>query len=165
NKAYRETRDTEMSLISEGKTEEARQLGIGTQEERFEKIRSIALELGREVKERARKAVMQSEQKGKNSVRIFAMVGLIALGLGLGMVVLLNQAIAKPLKEISNVAERVAAGDLTVNVPSDSRADEVGALAHTFGGMVENLRRVMQEIREGVNVLASSASEILAATT
>src|SRR5207249_11750226 len=102
-KAYRETRYTEMSLISEGKTDEARQLGIGTQEERFEKIRSIALELGQEVKERARKAVVQSEQKGKESVRIFAMVGLIALGMGLGMVVLLNQAIAKPLKEISNI--------------------------------------------------------------
>lgn len=99
-------------------------------------------------------------------LQIFVIVyGLIALLTGVVIAVFLNQIIANPLREISGVAERVAAGDLTVNVPSDDRRDEVGALAQTFHRMVENLQEVTQEIREGVNVLASSANEILISTT
>ncbi|MBI4641549.1 MAG: methyl-accepting chemotaxis protein, partial [Candidatus Tectomicrobia bacterium] len=69
------------------------------------------------------------------------------------------------LKKISEIAEKVASGDLAVNVPSNNRRDEVGTLAQTFRTMVENFREVTQEIREGVNTLASSANEILASTT
>ncbi len=112
--------------------------------------------------------------------------------------------IARPLRRISDAAELIASGDLTVSVPSNNRRDEVGVLTQTFdrmarflqemakaaekiaagylnvqvkpqsqrdvlgnafATMVENLRGMTNEIREGVNVLASSASEILAATT
>jgi methyl-accepting chemotaxis protein len=85
--------------------------------------------------------------------------------MGAVMTLFLNKIIANPLREISNVAERVASGDLTVNLPSNNRADEVGALMQVFRKMVESLQRVTQQIREGINVLASSASEILATTT
>ncbi|PYV40011.1 MAG: hypothetical protein DMG06_21565, partial [Acidobacteria bacterium] len=164
-KAYRDIRETQIALISEGKTDEARKLSIGVQDERFEKIRSLALELGNEAKERARKAVAQSEQRASESVRIFIIVGLVAVLMVLITVVFFNHVMAKPLKQISRLAERVASGDLTVSVPLNGRTDEVGALGQTFRTMVENLRRVMQEIWEGINVLASSASEIMASTS
>ncbi|MCI0527984.1 MAG: methyl-accepting chemotaxis protein [Nitrospira sp.] len=162
--AYRQTREALISLIYEGKIDEARQLSLGVQVERFEKMRSIAIELGNEAAERARIAVAQSEQWTKESVRIFVIVGLIALLMGAGMTLFLNRIIANPLREISNVAEQVASGDLTVNLPSNNRADEVGALMQVFRKMVENLREVNREVHQGVNVLASSASEILATT-
>src|SRR4030042_868580 len=44
--AYRETREQEMSLIVDGKIEETRQLALEVQDERFNNIRSIAMELG-----------------------------------------------------------------------------------------------------------------------
>ena len=164
--AFVQTRDTQLTpLIYEGKVEEAKKLMLGIQLERYQKIRFIADELGNEAEERARTAVVQSAQNAENSVRIFVTVGLIALLMSVGMVASLNRIIASPLKKISGVAERVASGDLTVDVPSDDRADEVGTLTQTFRRMVENLREVNREIREGVNVLASSASEIVAATT
>ena len=77
----------------------------------------------------------------------------------------MNRIIAEPLRTISDIAERAASGDLTVNVPEEDRADEVGVLMRTFHAMIENLRKSTQDINEGVNVLASSASEILATTT
>ncbi|MCI0407906.1 MAG: methyl-accepting chemotaxis protein [Acidobacteria bacterium] len=162
---YRQTRDEEIALIHKGKLEEARQAGVGPQADRFEKIRSIALELGNEARERARTAVAQSEQRAQESVRMFLIVGLIASLMGLMITVLLNRIIANPLKEISGVAEQVAAGDLTVTVPADERADEVGTLAQTFRRMVESLRTVNREIRAAVENLASVTAEILAATT
>src|SRR3990172_4756916 len=42
---YRQTRELEFALIRQGKMEEARQLGLGVQDERFNKIRAIAMEL------------------------------------------------------------------------------------------------------------------------
>lgn len=161
-----QTRDSQIiPLIYAGKIEEAKTLLLGIQKERYSKIRVIATELGDEAEQNAKVAVMQSEQQTNESVRIFVIIGFIGLLLGVLMVVFLNRIIANPLGTISKVAERVASGDLTVNVPSDDRADEVGALTQTFRRMVENLRTVNREIQEGVNVLGSSASEILASTT
>ena len=164
--AYKQTRDTEViPLIYGGKTEEAKKLVLGIQGERYRKMRSIAEELGKEAKEKARTAVIQSEQKARDAVRIFVIIGAVALLLGVGMAAFLNRIIAAPLREISSVAERVASGDLTVSVPSNHRTDEVGLLGQTFRKMVEALREVNREIRESANILGTSASEILATTT
>jgi len=163
--AFIQTRDAQVvPLIYEGKTEEAKKLALGIQAERFQKMRSIGEELGNEAVKRAQRRIADSERDAKESIRIFMVIGAAALLLGVLMVAFLNRIIASPLRDISGVAELVASGDLTVKVPSDHRADEVGALAQTFRRMVENLREVNREIREGVNVLGSSASEILAAT-
>jgi methyl-accepting chemotaxis protein len=78
---------------------------------------------------------------------------------------MMDRVIAGPLRELSRATDRVAAGDLTVEVPQDNRADEVGGLVRAFRTMVESQRRVTREIHEGVGVLASSSSEILATTS
>jgi methyl-accepting chemotaxis protein len=166
--AFKQMRDTQIvSLFSQGKVEEARKLAtVGIQTERYVRMRSIAQQLGESAETSARTAVSQSAQRASDSVRLFLVIGVIALVVSLVMVGSLNRAIAAPLRHLSGVAERVASGDLTVTVASsDNRADEVGVLAQTFRRMVENLRDVNRQIRDGVNVLGSAASEILAATT
>jgi methyl-accepting chemotaxis protein len=164
--AFRQTMEAQViPMIYEGKMEEAKKVALGVQEERNDQMRSIAKELADEAEMRARTAIAESEQRTNGQVRIVVIIGVVALLLGVAMALFLDRIMAAPLKEISGVAERVAAGDLTVNVPSDNRGDEVGKLAHTFWRMVENLREVNREIREVVNVLGSSSSEILASTT
>ncbi len=164
--AFKQTRDTEViPLIYAGKIEEAKKLVLGIQGERYLKMRSLAQELGKEAGEKARTGVSQSEQRAGDAVRIFVIIGAVALLLGVVMAALLNRLIANPLREISGVAERVASGDLTVSVPSNHRADEVGVLAQTFRKMVETLREVNREIRESANILGAAAGEILATTT
>ena len=165
--AYEQTRDTQIRpLIGQGKVDDARTFILGIQAERYERMRSIAQQLGDSAEEVAKTAVNQSAQQASDAIRLFLSIGLIALVASVGMVGSLNRAIAAPLRHIAGVAERVASGDLTVTVASsDHRADEVGVLAQTFRRMVENLRDVNRQIRDGVNVLGSAASEILAATT
>lgn len=164
--AFRDTRDKEViPLIYEGKTEAAKQLILSVQLDRHQKIREIAGQLATEAVEDAQTGVSRSEQTARRSIFIFGIVGVIALLLAVAMAAFLNRIIATPLKEISRVAERVAARDLRVEVSADGRRDEVGVLAQTFSRMVEDLREVNREIREGASVLASSASEIVAATT
>lgn len=203
--AFRQTRDEQINLIYEGKIDEARRLGLGIQEERFEKIRTTALQLGKEAEARAKEAINTSAQQVKETLRALLVVGLIALLVSVAVVLFLNRIIARPLQEISGIAERIADGDLNAAALSNGhRRDEVGVLSQTFSRMtrslqekagvaeqiaagnlkvevkpqsekdilgnsftmmVENLRNVTGEIKEGVNVLATSASEIMASTS
>ncbi len=164
--AWKQIRDAQIiPLIYEGKSEEAKKLMLGIQAERQNQMQAIADALMDEVDAATRAAILRSEQQAQETVRIFVLVGMLALLLGITMALLLNRLLAYPLRDISSMAERVASGDLTVTTVLNPRADEVGTLGQSFRRMVENLRGVTGEILEGVNVLGSSASEILATTT
>ena len=164
--AFRDTRDKEIvPLIYRGKIEEAKKLVFGVQADRNEKLRAIADALSKQEDDKAAVGVAASARQLNETLRIFAIIGAIALLLGVAMVLYLSRVIATPLRVIAGVAGQVAGGDLTVGVPADNRADEVGDLARAFRAMVEKLRQTTREINEGVGVLASSSSEILATTT
>ena len=164
--AFAQTKDVEIvPLILAGRIAEARQLAVGVQQGRQEKIRAIAQELGNSAEESARLSVANADQRAKQSFYVFLFVGGVVMLIGVALALLMERVIAGPLRELLHVAERVSASDLTVDVPSNNRADEVGSLLRAFGAMVQSLRRTTQELNEGVGVLASSSSEILATTT
>ncbi|MBI4662181.1 MAG: MCP four helix bundle domain-containing protein [Verrucomicrobia bacterium] len=202
--AYRQTRDTQMALILEGKTEEAlRTLGT-VQNDRVEKMRAISMELGNDEFRRAEARLSAANLRANQFAGTFVMAGGLAVLVAVVMTAMLTRIIARPLQEITAVAERITVGDLSLNVSADERRDEVGVLARTFdrmtqslramaaaaeqiaagdlrvkvkpqsdsdllgvafARMVENLQRLTTELREGVNVLASAASEISASTS
>ena len=66
------------------------------------------------------------------------------------------------LQETAGVAERIAAGDLRVHIQPRSEHDALGT---AFAAMVANLQRMTGDIAEAVNILSSSASEIVASTS
>jgi methyl-accepting chemotaxis protein len=53
---------------------------------------------------------------------------------------LLTRNIAGPLKNLTGVAERITAGDLSSDVPVNDRSDEVGVLTRAFERMTRSLR-------------------------
>ena len=162
---YRQLRQQEITLIYAGKADEARQLGLGDGTVQFEKIRALATAMSDKAESNADKQTVRDQQDAHSSIRLFVIIGVVAFLLGIVIVALANHTIAGPLNGMSKVAKQIATGDLSVSVPADQRTDEVGALAQAFRQMVENLRRSTAEITEAVNLLGSSASEILAATT
>jgi methyl-accepting chemotaxis protein len=66
------------------------------------------------------------------------------------------------LREKTQIAEKIAASDLTVKVTPLSDADTLG---NAFATMVEKQRSQIQGVIEGINVLASSGSEIMASVS
>jgi len=66
------------------------------------------------------------------------------------------------LKEKAQIAEKIAASDLTVKITPLSDSDILG---NAFATMVEKLRNQIQGVIEGVNVLASAGSEIMASVS
>ncbi|GBG13056.1 methyl-accepting chemotaxis protein [Novimethylophilus kurashikiensis] len=79
----------------------------------------------------------------------------------IGSLMQANQHMLKSLRQMAQTAQSIAQGDLTQPVHVQSEKDQLG---HAFAAMNEHLRRLTQEIREGLNVLTSSSSEIMATT-
>lgn len=79
----------------------------------------------------------------------------------------ITRNIANPLKQISNVAERIAVGDLSTNVTPTNRQDEVGVLTKTFDRMTNSLKEmsaVAEQIATGnlaVEVTPQSEKDVL----
>lgn len=66
------------------------------------------------------------------------------------------------LNRMAEASSSIASGDLTVEVQPQSDKDVLG---NALKNMVNNLKTQIQETMEGVNVLASSALQILTTTT
>jgi methyl-accepting chemotaxis protein len=96
---------------------------------------------------------------------IILLVMLISLIITVPISMRLNAVIANPIREITEAARQIAAGEIVVRPAVEPRSDELGVLDKAFASMVENLRTMNSELGEGVNVLAASASAILTGTT
>ncbi|MGC9183860.1 MAG: methyl-accepting chemotaxis protein, partial [Thiomonas sp.] len=74
---------------------------------------------------------------------------------------LITRSITRPLSEAVSVAQRVAAGDLSVQVSSRSR-DETGALLRALEDMVQRLTGVIGAVRSSAEQLLSASTQVSA---
>jgi methyl-accepting chemotaxis protein len=79
-----------------------------------------------------------------------------------GILALTFNRMGHSLREMAETAGKIAEGDLQVNVKPISDKDMLG---NAFAVMVQNLRELMSQVAEGVNVLSTSASQISSSTT
>ncbi|MGR3177464.1 MAG: methyl-accepting chemotaxis protein [Candidatus Anammoxibacter sp.] len=91
------------------------------------------------------------------TIPIMGIVALIAY--------LIAAGIANPIKLISENVAKVGEGDLTVDIVSTNRSDEIGILINAFRNMITNLRTLTIQVKEGTSVLGSSASQISVSTS
>ena len=74
----------------------------------------------------------------------------------------LNRGIAVPTVRIKQVAEAVAAGDLTVSVPVIKTGDEMQDLNEAVRTMIQNLTRLLGEMRTESDNVASASYQLSA---
>ncbi|SDV07182.1 methyl-accepting chemotaxis protein [Pseudomonas corrugata] len=87
----------------------------------------------------------------------------LALLFGVIAALLITRQIVVPLGQTLQVAERVAAGDLSHNLIS-GRRDEMGQLQRAMQSMTVSLRQLIGGISEGVTQIASAAEQLSAVT-
>jgi nitrogen fixation/metabolism regulation signal transduction histidine kinase len=71
------------------------------------------------------------------------LLSVIVVAMALGVV--LSRRVTRRVADVADATQRVGAGDLTVEVPSDAR-DEVGELTRAFNTMVRQLRESRERI-------------------
>ena len=145
-----------------GQMDDARAVASETQADRLDGLRDVLEKLMTDLEKDTATAVALSQQRLRETLRVFALIAALALGLSIVMVWLMNRLIAVPLQAVTGVAERVAAGDLTVRLEAGDRSDEIGAMQRALRTMLDNLRKLNKELQSGFGVLASSSAEILA---
>ncbi len=93
--------------------------------------------------------------------------GLLAAFMATVLGILLARGIAKPMAVVVTQLDQIASGDVSRDVPPEylERADEVGNLGRGMQKMTVALRKMIQEIFGGIQMLSSSSAELLASST
>jgi len=84
----------------------------------------------------------------------------LAVLLGAVLAWRLTGGITAPLREAVKIAEAVAQGDLRSRARCSRTQDEAGLLLAALAGMQENLVRIVGQIRQGSDSIATASSEI-----
>lgn len=100
------------------------------------------------------------EAAKKLSLDTFIVGLIIALIVGV-IAIVFSKLFTGPIKKLTAFAKALADGDLRQTLEL-SQHDELGELADAFGLMQNNLRIQLEDLTEGVNVLSTSSSEIMA---
>ncbi|GLX12984.1 chemotaxis transducer [Pseudomonas straminea] len=105
----------------------------------------------------------ESDEVFESSTRTVALVVLMATLLTITLAIVLTRSIVKPLGEAVEVAQSIAAGDLTRDFEHQGH-DEPAQLLKALATMQGSLRATLQRIGESSNLLASSSEELQAVT-
>ena len=93
------------------------------------------------------------------AVQMSLMLAAIAFVLVVVVAVIISRSVSRPLRDAVDVADRLAEGDLLVEVKARSR-DEVGQLLTAMGTMVDQLSRVIGQVRGNTNAMAGASDQI-----
>ena len=90
-------------------------------------------------------------------------MGLAAVVIGLLAALVISRSIVSPLQQAVAFAQRIAAGDLTQDLPQNRR-DEPGQLMAAMQSMSVSLRTLVGRIGSGVSQIAAAAEQLSAIT-
>ncbi|MFN4118016.1 methyl-accepting chemotaxis protein [Acidovorax sp.] len=156
---YLKNRDTIFALKKEGKVDEANTL-LETQfmpdAARYAAKMEDLLRNQREQVDRLGQAIQDNRQASR---RLLLALGLLSVALGALFSWLLARSVTQPLAQASDLARRVADGDLTAPVPAHGK-DELGALMSSLELMQNNLANVVDRVRSGSESVSNASAEI-----
>ena len=75
----------------------------------------------------------------KRAIWSMAIIGVVAVGIGLGFSLFLSNLLVKPVQQMMKATQKISEGDYEVEVSTRS-SDELGRLAREFNSMVKKLK-------------------------
>lgn len=111
--------------------------------------------------EEAGNTVIKGEGIAKTS-QIITIIG-ICIGVALALILgfSLTYIITKPLQKGVELSKAMAGGDMTQTMDVDQN-DEIGILAQSLNEMAKNLREMITDVRQGVESVDDSSSQLAA---
>jgi methyl-accepting chemotaxis protein len=108
--------------------------------------------------------ILSSVSFARTGVLISLFLTVIAGGL---IAFLITRSIATPLTMAVANLDSISHGDLSKDSSAafQARGDEIGALSRSMQTMTVALRKMMQEISSGIQVMSSSSTELMASST
>ncbi len=153
--------------IRSGDKEQARLILLGVLKDKFDEHRKAIDEVVESVnKDYAR---VEAETAG---ILFWRNVSLVVTGFVLISLTIIfiawpvSKDITDPIMQGVKIAENIASGDLTLDVPPGliNRGDEIGGLSKSMQTMIVNLRRIIGNISDGVKTISGSARVMMDAS-
>jgi methyl-accepting chemotaxis protein len=162
---WKDIRDEVIDLIKDKKSDEAAAItkGKGARYvENLEKEMNYFIDFAGNM---AAKFYTEARKDARNAYIVMGAIALLAIVIAVFIAFSITNSITQPLNQAVSVAEHLAGSDISIDIADDLSQDETGMLVRSMKDMVHNLRRQIREIKEGVDVLAGSATEISATTS
>jgi len=106
---------------------------------------------------------MMDFNSGANEIlNILVITFSFSLAVGAMITIMFANRITLPILKMTDQAQRVAKGDLTVQPLKVNRSDEVGRLTRDFNSMIENLKELIIQVGRNSEQVTSSAEELKA---
>ncbi|NFE93587.1 methyl-accepting chemotaxis protein [Clostridium botulinum] len=106
-------------------------------------------------------ALMAPINSINNKIIVMSVIAVVS---GLVIIVMVSRALTKPIKELTEIVNTVADGDLSVRATEGKSKDEVGQLSEYFNKMLNNLAVLIGNVNEAVDKI-DDASNTLSAVT
>ncbi|MEB0137801.1 MULTISPECIES: methyl-accepting chemotaxis protein [unclassified Undibacterium] len=103
-------------------------------------------------------SVLASSNANKLVITLL-LIGSAILLIGIAFSIFLTRSITGPLQDAVQIAQRVAAGELT-HRDADAGHDEISELLNALKEMSDNLFHIVSEVRQGTDAIAIASGEI-----
>ena len=87
------------------------------------------------------------DEVGRRQLAAIGLLLISMLGLGVVVALVLQRALVRPIRQLSDAARAIEAGDYSAELPESGRKDEVGTLVNSFGRMADSIARHNREMR------------------
>ena len=104
-------------------------------------------------------ALDEANREQERSILVGAFILFAAAALGVAVAWIVSGSTARPVRNLSQAALRIAQGDLTQPVTIESE-DEVGVLARSFQQMVTRLRALVATLQAASEEMAAAAEQL-----
>ncbi len=156
---YVASANASLELVRSGQQEAARTKMVEETLPLLEPVRTaidklVALE--RQVIETSGHDIEASHQAGQIWMTA---LGAVAVGIALTLGVLMARSITVPMQQALDAAERVAAGNLRRDIAATGH-DEIGSLLAAMQTMQVSLRRIVGQVRSGVESVSTASAQI-----
>ena len=160
-KSYVLELNKQIELINANKREEALGILLGSMRKAQDDYISSVSKLIDYQTELMNHSGQEAEQTAVSSKRLLIILTLIATITAISFAWWITRSITKPIVQAVDAAERLAEGDLTVRLESDSK-DEVGQLMTAMQNMIGRLTQIIGEVRTAADNLTNAASQVSA---
>ncbi|MBL0386578.1 methyl-accepting chemotaxis protein [Tumebacillus sp. ITR2] len=150
----------QIQLVKAGKVEDAR-THINDGKAAMDSFRTLYTQINADIDKLTADSWNDSKGATKSARMWILTAGPLAIAFALILTFVLIRTILTPIRDVNAQLAEIASGDgdLTKHI-SIKNNDEIGDLAASFNGMVDNLRGLVAQISESAEQVASSAEEL-----
>ncbi|MGE5450528.1 MAG: methyl-accepting chemotaxis protein [Acidobacteriota bacterium] len=153
--------DRVLQLVNEGKRAEAGRYLLGELQPVLQAYTSNVQSLVDFQGELMEQSSLEASQQYIEARSTMQMLAATAIVLAVAVAIWITRSITMPLSNAVNVANRLAEGDLTMDVVVRSK-DETGQLLQSMRDMVNKLSSVVEEVNSNAESLSSASEEVSA---